>query len=122
MRCITAIWPAGPPKLKAATRNHVQKASCNVTPWLGTSAVPGGARVTDTSMSGSGLVCWPIVRFCGRFAAPAVHGVVEAHRGLELFEVVAIHARVSKRCRKQPSRLRGELQAGGVGTAYDGRQ
>src|SRR5437763_7180276 len=27
MRCITAIWPAGPPKLSAATRAQVQNAS-----------------------------------------------------------------------------------------------
>src|SRR5436305_1644666 len=31
MRCITAIWPAGPPKLRAATRAHVQNASRNGT-------------------------------------------------------------------------------------------
>src|SRR5262245_39755951 len=98
MRCITAIWPAGPPKLSAATRNHVQKASRNVTPWLGTSAAgPAEERVTDTSISGSRLVRRPIVRFCRRFAAPAIHGVVETHRGLELLKVVAIHAGVAKR-------------------------
>src|SRR5262249_47864343 len=120
MRCITAICPAGPPKLSPATRNHVQNASRRATPWLGSSAARGEARVMDASMSGSGLVGWPIVRFCGRFAAPAVHRVVEAHRGLELLEVVAIHARVSERCSKQTGRLWGKLQSGRVGTAHDG--
>src|SRR5262245_66226587 len=107
MRCITAIWPAGPPKLSAATRNHVQKASRNVTPWFGRSAAPDEARVTDTSISGSGLVRWPIVRFCRRFAAPAIHGVVETHRCLELLEVVAVHAGVAKRRSKETGGLRG---------------
>src|SRR5215510_2902284 len=122
MRCITAICPAGPPKLNPATRNHVQKASRNVTPWLGRSPVRGDGRVTDASMSGSWLVRRPIVRFRGRFPAPAVHGVVETHRGLELLEVVAIHARVAKRCSQETGRLRGELQPGGVGAAHDQRQ
>src|SRR5262245_1340727 len=122
MRCITAICPAGPPKLSPATRNHVQKASRNVTPWPGRSAVPGDTRVTDTSISGSGLIRRPIVRFLCRITTPTVHGVVETHSGRELLEVLAIHARVSKRRSKQTSRLWGELQPGGVGAAYDGCQ
>src|SRR5262245_36916787 len=122
MRCITAICPAGPPKLSPATRNHVRKASPNVTPWLGSSAARGEARVMETSISGSGLVCWPIVGFLSRVTTPAVHGVVEAHSGLELLEVVAIHARVSKRCGQQTGRLRGELQPSRIGAAHDGRQ
>src|SRR5262245_15827821 len=122
MRCITAIWPAGPPKLKAATRNHVQKASANVTPWLGRSAARGDARVTDTSMSISGLARWPIVGFLRRVTTPTVHGVVETHSRLELLEVLAIHARVSKRYSKQTGRLWGELQPGRVGATHDGRQ
>ena len=32
---MTAICPAGPPKLNAATRNQVWKASCNGTPCCG---------------------------------------------------------------------------------------
>src|SRR5262245_9635137 len=96
MRCITAICPAGPLKLSPATRNHVQTASRNGTPWLGISAARDEALVTDASMSGPGLVCWPIVRFRGRVAASAVHGVVETHRGLELLKVVAIHPGITK--------------------------
>src|SRR5262245_20800885 len=96
MRCITAICPAGPPKLSPAPRNHVQKASRTVTQWRGISSARDEALVTDASTSGPGLVCWPIVRFRGRFAAPAVHGVVETHRGLELLKVVAIHPGIAK--------------------------
>ena len=33
MRCITAICPAGPPKLRAATRAHTLAASAKLTPW-----------------------------------------------------------------------------------------
>src|SRR5258705_1585486 len=122
MRCITAICPAGPPKLSPATRSHVQKASRRLTPWPGWSAARVAARVTETSMSGSGFVRRPIVRFRRRLAAPAVHGVVETHSGLELLKVVAIHARVAKRCGKQTGRLWGEVQPGRVGAAHDGRQ
>ena len=32
---MTAIWPAGPPKLSAATPIQVQNAARSVTPWLG---------------------------------------------------------------------------------------
>jgi hypothetical protein len=32
IRCITAIWPAGPPKLSSATRVHTRNASPKETP------------------------------------------------------------------------------------------
>src|SRR5215469_5685942 len=32
IRCITAIWPAGPPKLSSATRVHTRSASRRLTP------------------------------------------------------------------------------------------
>src|SRR5262245_34544981 len=35
MRCMTAIWPAGPPKLRPAPRSQTQKASCSGTPCRG---------------------------------------------------------------------------------------
>src|SRR5690349_3617341 len=37
MRCITAIWPAGPPKESAATRAQTLMASPKGTPWAGMS-------------------------------------------------------------------------------------
>jgi hypothetical protein len=42
MRCITAIWPAGPPKLWAATRAHTLAAS----PKVGGAGVGGVPAVT----------------------------------------------------------------------------
>src|SRR6516162_4506050 len=35
MRCMTAIWPAGPPKLNIATRSHTRMASRRTTPCCG---------------------------------------------------------------------------------------
>src|SRR6266536_414169 len=37
MRCITAIWPVGPPKLSSATRSHTRKASWSDTPCAASS-------------------------------------------------------------------------------------
>src|SRR5262245_3779777 len=37
MRCMTAICPAGPPKLSAATRVQTRTASLNEMPWPGAS-------------------------------------------------------------------------------------
>src|SRR6266568_3880105 len=33
MRCMAAIWPAGPPKLSKAMRSHTRNASRSETPW-----------------------------------------------------------------------------------------
>src|SRR5688500_2183911 len=45
MRCITAIWPAGPPKESAATRH--QTASASRSGGDATAAESGGAPVAD---------------------------------------------------------------------------
>src|SRR5262245_40810531 len=42
MRCMTAIWPAGPPKLSAATLSQTQNASPND----GILRTPGSVRVS----------------------------------------------------------------------------
>src|SRR5438128_188925 len=39
MRCMTAICPAGPPKLSAATLAHTFTASRNVMPWVGVAGI-----------------------------------------------------------------------------------
>src|SRR5262249_13921689 len=123
MRCITAIWPAGPPKLSAATRSHVQKASLSVTPWLGTADASGATRMGGASSTpGSGLVGRPVVRLASRLAAPAVERIVKAHGRFQLLEIVAVHARVAKGRGKEASGLRREVKARRVGTAHDGRQ
>jgi hypothetical protein len=49
---MTAIWPAGPPKLSAATRTHTQKASRNETPCDG---VDRAAASIERSVMGSRL-------------------------------------------------------------------
>jgi len=59
IRCITAICPAGAPKLSAATLSHIQNASWIETPWL------SALFCTCASMSGSNFTqgsvacrCW----------------------------------------------------------------
>src|SRR5206468_11188240 len=39
MRCMTAIWAAGAPKLRSATRVHARSASLNETPCAGTDLI-----------------------------------------------------------------------------------
>ena len=90
---MTAIWPAGPPKLSAATRIHVQNASRSDTPCEGASAAFAPIRAaTASSTSGSRLVARPIVGFLAGVAAPAIERVVKSHRRVQLREVIPIHA------------------------------
>ena len=56
----------------------------------------------------------------GGVARPAVEGVVERHAGLELLEVVGVHAREAEGGGEEAGRLRREVEAGGVGAADDG--
>src|SRR4051812_380894 len=100
MRCITAIWPAGPPKLSIATRAQTRDASPKLTPWAGRRAALGAderiSAIACRSLGGG-----PVVRFVGGIAAPAVECVVEAEACLELGEVIEIHARQAERGRQQ---------------------
>ena len=56
----------------------------------------------------------PIVSLVGRVAAPAVKGVVEHNAGLELFEVVRIHARQAERGGDEARALRRQIGSGRV--------
>src|SRR6267142_4227321 len=47
MRCMTAICPAGPPKLSSATRTHTRTASRKATSWSGAAAT--GALAMESS-------------------------------------------------------------------------
>jgi hypothetical protein len=47
---MTAICPAGPQKLSAATRSQTRNASANETPWLGAAAGRPDA-VSDVSVT-----------------------------------------------------------------------
>ena len=86
--------------------------------------VPGsGAVGADRGRSGpqsSGrLGRRPVVGLVGGVAAPAVEGVIERHPGVELGQVVLVHARQPERGGEQAGGLGRELRAGGVGAAHD---
>src|SRR5215207_4135292 len=123
MRCMTAIWPAGPPKLSIATRAQTRKASPRLTPCR---IVPFRARtlaaVDKSVMSGPLLPDGPVVSLVRRVAAPTVEGVVEGHSGFKLFEIVGIHPGESERGGQQARRLGREIGTSRVGAAHDGRQ
>ena len=86
---MTAICPAGPPKLSAAIRIQVKNASRSDTPCLGSLAP---ALATPPSFTlGSRLVAGPIVGLAGGVAAPTIECIVEAHGRLELRKIVPIH-------------------------------
>src|ERR1700722_938720 len=55
------------------------------------------------------------VGFIDRVAAPTIEGVVEQKPGFELCEIVGIHSRQSKRCRKQACCLGREVKTPGIG-------
>src|SRR5208337_4817841 len=122
MRCITAICPAGPPKLSAATRSQTRKASPIETPWAGCSRPSRRDRASVSLMSGPLLVGRPIVRLADRVAAPTIERVVEYQPGFELFEIVGIHSRQAERGGKEARSFRRQIEPGGVRGANDRRQ
>src|SRR3954471_17527669 len=123
MRCMTAIWPAGPPKLSRATRVQTRTASPRLTPCGVVSRRPPGGTVIEASfMSGSRLPDGPVVGLIGRVPAPAVERVVEGHPGLELLKVVGVHPREPERGCQKPRRLGREVRPGGIGATHDGGQ
>src|SRR5436190_8394266 len=120
MRCITAIWPAGPPKLSPAMRAHVQNASRKVTPCAGVPAGKEAARTAVESFtSGSWFLALPVVGLPGGIPAPAIEGIVEPHRRLELGEIIPIHARIAKRGGQQSRALRRKVRPRCVRATHD---
>src|SRR5258708_1581140 len=113
MRCMTAIWPAGPPKESAATFSQTRNASAKE------GKVRGALAEVASSISCPRLVRRPAVGFVGGIAAPAVEGVVERHPRFELGEIVGIHAGKPEGGRQEPGRFRREIEAPGVGAAHD---
>src|SRR6188472_4825116 len=87
MRCMTAIWPAGPPKLSIATRSQTRNASRSDTPCRGTyrpsSAIASSA--TPGLLHAGGR---PVVGFGLEAAAPGVERVVQHHAVPEHFMIV----------------------------------
>ena len=58
----------------------------------------------------------------GCIAAPTIEAVIQHHRRIELREVIAIHARQSKRYCQETAGLRGKIEAGSIGTTNDNSQ
>src|SRR3954471_1488607 len=58
MRCMTAIWPAGPPNESAATRNQTQNASPQPTPWDGSvrAETVAAAAISAITISSAALL------------------------------------------------------------------
>ena len=77
IRCITAICPAGPPKLSAATLAHTRTASAKVGYVPGASSVAGRAAAMLLNISRHRLGGRPIMGFLGSVSAPSVEGIVE---------------------------------------------
>src|SRR5262245_15212336 len=120
-RCMSAICPAGPPKLSTPILAQTRSASPKEGAAAGSSmaGVAAGLPVMASS-SGRRLGGGPVVRLLGGVAAPAVEGIVERHGRLQLGEIVAVHARVAERGREQTGRLRRQIESRGIGAAHDG--
>ena len=109
MRCITAICPAGPPKLRARDPQPDPESLAEADAVAGISfGVVVSSRQYRSRLR---LVGGPVVGLAGRVAAPAIERVVERDAGLELFEIVIIHPRQAERGREQPGRLRSRDRA-----------
>src|SRR5450631_531524 len=111
MRCMTAIWPAGPPKLRAATFSQTRNASWMEGNSRGAGAGSGAANACDTS--GSRFLRMPRMGFFRGVPAPPIEGVVKRHPGFELGEIVRIHARQPERGGEQARSLRRLVHAAG---------
>src|SRR5712691_558337 len=123
MRCITAIWPAGPPKLNIATRSHTRSASRSETPCCGFDS--RASAIESSATSYFLCVCahrWPVLLFGLKAAAPRIEGVVDHHAVLEHFVVVGEIGREAARDRGQALALRREVGPRCIGTSDDRRQ
>src|SRR5262245_11626218 len=122
MRCMTAICPAGPPKLRSATRTQVRVASLN-DGYAIDSELPTNIDLRRASFtSRPWLIGGPVVRLVGGIAAPTIEGVVEQHHCFELLQIVCRPSTEHQGCRKQTRGLGRQLRARGVGTTNHGRQ
>src|SRR6185369_4069499 len=116
MRCIMAIWPAGPPKLMQPILSQSQKAS----PKLGAAPVPTGAVSVCTVISRR--LCGPVVPLLGRMARPSEQRIIDHEPALDHAVIVVIRKRrEAERDRMQSGGFRREVVACGVSTAHDQR-
>src|SRR5262249_36753330 len=89
MRCMTAIWPAGPPKDNAATRSHTRVASPKEMPWAGRLLpAPFAVRSATPFSSVSRQRGVPIVLFVLAAATPSVKRVIHSETVLEHVMIV----------------------------------
>src|SRR5215472_8993872 len=119
MRCMTAIWPAGPPNDNSATRSHTRNASPNETPCGGSGlAVPFAVRsVTRASVSRQGGV--PIVLLILAASAPGIERIVHHKPVFEHLVVVGEIRRETERQCEEARRLRRQFRTRRVGAAHD---
>src|SRR6476659_10398678 len=118
MRCITAIWPAGPPKLSIATRSQTRNASRSDTPCRGTDSPPSAiaSSATPGLLHGRGR---PVVRFRLESATPGVERVVHHHAVPKHFVIVRKVRGQAERDGEQAAALRGQIVSGRVGASDD---
>src|SRR5665213_2454556 len=99
MRCIMAIWPAGPPKLMQPIFSQTRKAS----PKL-------GCVLLSIVVMRSRSLGRPVMAFLGGKAQPGEQGIVNHETAFEQpMIVVAGQNRQTERNRMQPGRLRREV-------------
>ena len=114
---IQAVSPSSSDARRWSARPACRRGRAACRPWWAT--IPWREPQTGTF---AGFGDRPVVRLVGGVAAPAVEGVVERHAGLELLEVVGIHARQPERGGEQAGRFRREVEPGRVGAAHDRRE
>src|SRR5947209_18164970 len=114
MRCIMAIWPAGPPKLMQPILNQSQKAS----PKLGAASVRRIPVSICTVISR--CLCGPVVPLLGRMPRPGEQRIVDDKAALDHgVIVVSGQRRETERDRMQSGGFRSKIVARGVGAAHD---
>src|SRR5262249_18716661 len=122
MRCMIAICPAGPPKLRSATRTQVGVASLNDGYGMDPALPTNIDLATASFISSPGFIGGPVVRLFSGIASPTIEGLVEQHPRFKLLQIVRIHAREAQGCCEQARSLGRQLRPRGVGTTNHGRQ
>src|SRR4029453_19112631 len=101
MRCITAIWPAGPPKLNSAIRSQTRSAAASDTPCAGRAGI-ARAAVSMVMAPSSRRLGRPVVALLGRELQPSVEAIVDYEAALQQAVVVVTgERRQTERDREQ---------------------
>src|SRR5262245_14385306 len=110
MRCITAICPAGPPKLSSATRIQTRNVSASDMPWLAVGRTPVVAVISVTKEPSSGCRFRSRALLLELQATPCVKGVVHHQSMSKHFVVIREIGRQAIRDREQALALRSEIR------------